>query len=736
MRRIMWVAVVVALAAPGAWATGFMVPADRHLAGLHLESHRVNVSIDAQAAVTRVEEVFVNQHDRQLEAVFVFPLPKGAAVNDFKMYVNGKLVTGEIKEAAEARRIYHQIVRQMRDPGLLEYVDSSLLKLSVFPVPPKGRQEVSLVYTQTLKADAGLVEYVYPLKTDRGSAGTLKDFTMNVDIRADAAIKNVYSPTHDIAVRRASDTHVTAGFERSRARLDQNFRIFYALCDAEFGASLVTFRPDGADGYFLLLVSPKIEVAEKDVAPKDVAFVIDVSGSMKGEKIDQARKALEFCVNSLGPGDRFRIITFSNGVDEFEKGFTAATRDNIGRAVDYIRNLKAGGGTDIDSALDRALSGAPKERSYYIVFLTDGRPTVGLTDDVRIIDNVGGKNGASTRIFCFGVGHDVNAALLDELAKATRATNQYVEPGEDIEVKVSGFFAKIGRPLLADVEIDFGAAGAYDVYPTRPGDIFTGSRLTIAGRYRNDAAADITLTGRGAGGDLEFVYPVEFTGSDAEEFSFVRELWAGRKIAFLLEEIRLRGEKTELKNEVISLSKEYGIMTPYTSYLVTEGSPVIADLPVVRRMFREEAAYRHAGPSAQESRMSEIAAGKSAGLKWDRVGTAAVRASAANNELIAAAQVERGNLMRQVADENFSQIRGVWVQQEMPRDLRRVTVKFASEAYFEIFDNAPKATQRAFALGERLILRIGEYILVVDAEGIEEASNDEVQAVIAAAQAL
>lgn len=753
MRRIAWIAVAIALAAPGARATGFMVPADHHLAGLHLESHRVDVKVNGLAALTRVEEVFVNQHDRQLEAIFVFPLPKGASINDFKMYVNGKLVTGEIMEAGKARGIYQQIVRQMRDPGLLEYIDSNLIKLSVFPIPPKGRQEVSLVYSQTLDADSGLVEYVYPLKTDRGSAKTLKDFTMNVDIRADAGIRNVYSPTHDITVMRENERHVTAGFEKTAVGLDENFQLFYALSDAEFGASLITYRPNGADGYFLLLLSPKIDVDAADVAPKDVAFVIDVSGSMKGEKIAQARKALEFCVKSLNKRDRFRIITFANGVEELNKDFLPVTRDNLSRALDYISALDAGGGTDIDSALQRALSGAAGDRSYYVVFLTDGRPTVGVTDAGRILDNMRKENDASTRIFCFGVGYDVNAVLLDELAKATRATNQYVGPGEDIEVKVSSFFGKIGNPLLSDVAIDFGSAGVYDVYPTALGDLFTGSQMTVAGRYRKAGPATIVLSGQGGTRELAFEYPVEFGGGGSEGVSFVRQLWAGRKIAFLLEEIRLRGEKPELKTEVISLSKEYGIMTPYTSYLVTEGSPVVADLPQPLRMrvramqddLRSSFDYKGTAASPQESRMLRMEVAREQRAADGTVqhsqgipasGKFAVRASAANNALIASAQVERGNLIRQVADENFAQVSGVWVQQEVGKDLHQVSVKFGSDAYFEIFDNAPKATQQAFALGERLILQIGKYILVIDTEGIEDASNDDVRAVIAAAQAL
>ncbi len=576
MRKALLACAAILMLSRTVLATGFMVPSDRRLDCLELESHRVTVEVRGQGAVTTVKEVFRNQYNQQLEATFAFPLPEKAAVTDFRMYVDGRLVTGEIKDAREARDIYQDIVRRMRDPGLLEYAGSNLIKLSVFPIPPHGAQEVRITYAETLAADSGLVEYVYPMRTPQKAVRTMKDFTLSVDITADAGLKNVYSPSHDISVTRVDDRHVKAGFERSGAALDRDFHLFYSLSDKDFGASLISHMARGGDGYFLLLLSPKVEVSPDEVSPKDVVFVIDVSGSMKSGKLDQAKKALLFCVSRLNRDDRFNVVAFSDGVKSMSEEPLPASEDNRARAKDFISGLAAEGGTDIDSALQAALrSGSDKARPSYVVFLTDGEPTVGETDAGQIVKNVAKRSDSSVRVFSFGVGNDVNTKLLDGIAEATNAVNQYVHPDEDIETRVSSFFAKVGDPVLSDIEIGYGGADVYDVLPRKPGDLFTGSQLVLAGRYRDDGRATIVVKGRGGKGQKTFEYPVTFA-SAGDDNAFVSDLWASRKIAFLLGEIRLHGEKAELRDEVVRLSKEHGIVTPYTSYLVTDGSVVSA----------------------------------------------------------------------------------------------------------------------------------------------------------------
>ncbi len=570
MRRMLLAGAVMVLAAQSAFGTGFFMPADGRLAALELESHRVTVDIRDQAAVTRVVEVFRNQHNSQLEATFVFPLPADAAVSEFKMYLNGDLVSGEILAKDRARNIYRQIVSRMRDPGLLEYMDNRLLKLSVFPVPARGVQEVTVEYVQMLSAEDGLVHYTYPLKTPQSAARTMRDFTLTVGIASAAGLRNIYSPTHEVAVDRLDDNHATVGFEQSGVLLDRDFDLFYALSDAQFGATLLSCAGDEEDGYFLLLLSPRVEIREQSIKPKDVTFVLDASGSMGGEKIDQAKSALKSCISALRADDRFRVIVFRNFVRSLSDEPLEATDKNRAAAHEFVERLRAAGGTNTSGALQEALAVETRPgRPHMIVFLTDGVPTVGKTKTSEIVEEVRDLNTSSTRIFCFGVGDDVNTRLLDGLTQLTGSYTEYVRPHDNIKTKVSTFFKRVSDPLLSDISVDYGEADVYDTYPPRPPDLYAGCQVLIAGRFRNPGETALGMKGSGPTDMEEFRFAVEFAEESLTR-EFISQIWAQRKVAFLLREIRLNGENRELRDEVIRLSKKHGIMTPYTSYLVVE----------------------------------------------------------------------------------------------------------------------------------------------------------------------
>jgi len=767
MRKYALLAVMALLLTPAAYGTGFLMPTDQRFCGLQLESHRVTVDIEDQSARTEVVEVFRNQHRSQLEATFVFPLPKDASVSHFKMYVNGKLVTGEIMEATKARRIYEDIVARQRDPGLLEYMDSRILKLSVFPILPNTTQEVRITYNEQLQASDSLVEYVYPLKTPQAAATTLNDFTLTVNISASAGVKNVYSPTHDVVVHYKDDRHATAGFEKTAAALDTDFQLFYEISNKDFGAALLSTRRAGNDGYFMLLLSPRVDVPTAAVSAKDVVFVIDTSGSMRDDKIRQARKALEVCVTNLNSNDRFNIVTFNTTVEKFADALVDANSNYRDEALKFIAALSAAGGTNIDEALTEALAmKRGTERPFVVVFLTDGLPTVGKTDIDGILDDVARADSSGTRIFSFGVGYDVNTTLLDKLAENTKAVSQYVEPNEAIDVKVSSFFKRIGDPVLSRIEVNFGDAGVYDAYPPHAGDLFLGTQLVLTGRYRRPGNTTIVVRGRGAAGELVFEYPVEF--SDAQgKADFVANVWAGRKIAFLLREMRLHGEKGELKDEVIRLSREFGIVTPYTSYLVTEGPvgpPGIArPIPPRRRWYplggepaseviesrvRQSEARREAGlqaaPSAAPTEREEalkslgyMGGGKDAkaGVVFSYVapvtGEDAVKASGAYRTLADGAIADKGHLMRNVAGRLFVNVDGVWVDSSVKKDQILLKIKFGGTEYFEMYQNAA-SLKEAFALGENVVISVGHYCLVIGEETAEGDIKDDLKAVIKA----
>jgi Ca-activated chloride channel family protein len=554
-------------------AAGLLVPEDKKLPPLAMVNHKVVVTIDEQVAITTVEQTFRNHTDRNLEATYLFPVPKGASVDKFTMWVDGKEMGGELLDAKKANQVYTDIVRRTQDPGLLEYMGSSLLKLSVFPVPPKGDQKVKISYKFVAPKDGTVVEYVYPLKTDGKATRTLEEFSVNINIKSRHAVQNVYSPTHAINTARKSDKEVNVTFERNQAILDKDFQLFYGFGDKDIGLTPLLYKPITAeDGYFMFLVSPQLE-AEKKRVPRDLVLVLDTSSSMSDIKMQQARKAVKHCLSQLKPEDRFNVIKFSTSVTPFRDKLVEANKDYLEAANKWVDGLKTSGGTAIWPALDDALAmrSSDTARPFTVVFFTDGQPTVDVTNPDKIVKNVQEKNTGNTRIFTFGVGDDVNAAMLDQLAETTRAVSTYVREAEDIETKVAGLYGKISNPVLTDLKLTSTAnVQIHEIYPPKLPDLFAGTQLVVIGRYSGSGHSAIKLTGMVGKEKQEFVYELNFpakTESDTAK-DFVEPLWARRKVGYLLDQIRVNGEKKELIDEVVALAKRYGIATPYTSYLV------------------------------------------------------------------------------------------------------------------------------------------------------------------------
>jgi len=578
MRRSLAAVLLVLFAAAPGQARGLLIPVDKKLPPLALLDHKVNVAIDDQVAVTRVEQTFRNHTDRQLEATYIFPIPKGASVRKFSMWVGGKEIPGELVEADKARQIYTDIVRRTMDPGLLEYMDQNLLKLRVFPVPPRGDQKIALSYTSVAPAESGLVEYVYPLRTDARAVSTLEKFALNVTVQSQHALQNIYSPTHAITVTRPNDRQAVIGFEKDQAVLDKDFLLYYTAGGKDVGVTTLTHRPtEGGNGYVMLLVSPRAELSHEQQVARDMVFVLDTSGSMRGKRMEQARKALQYCLTHLTSKDRFALLNFATTVNKYTETLLPAAPEQLEQARKWVDALEATGGTAINDALAAALALRTSDagRTFTIVFFTDGQPTIGETNIVKILENVAAKNTATTRIFTFGVGDDVNATFLDQLSERSRAVSTYVRESEDIEVKVSGLYAKITSPVLTELKLAVGPnVTLSEVYPPELPDLFHGTQLVVLGRYSGQGHAVVKLTGNVGAQAKEFVYEVNFADKTVEDKAFVEDLWARRKVGYLLDQIRRNGQKKELVDEVVTLAKRYGITTPYTSYLIVPDGPM------------------------------------------------------------------------------------------------------------------------------------------------------------------
>ncbi|MDP2898371.1 MAG: VIT domain-containing protein [bacterium] len=619
-----WIVSVAVLLPMTAFSAGMLIPKDESLPPLGIEYLRVKAEVTEGAAETHVEQAFRNTTDRALEATYVFPLPKGAAIKEFAMYIGGKRMTAELLDAGKAKQIYQDIVRRAKDPALLEYMGGQIFRVSVFPVPPKDLQKIELDYSQAIEFDSGLRRYVFPMRIGEQFSKTLQDFSVTARISSKVPIGNIYSPSHVISISRKGDTEATIGFEEERMALDRDFVVYYALSEKEFGLSLMA-RRTGKDGYFMLMISPKNVVEESQIVKKDVSFVMDTSGSMSGDKIKQTKAALLFCLNNLNKGDRFNIVRFATDVNPFRENLVEVNDESIAAAKEFVEKMEARGGTDIGSALEKALSVEMKEdRPYLIVFLTDGKPTVGMTDENQIIKSVAQKNKGRVRLFAFGVDYNINTRLLDTLAAENKGVAEYVEPKEDIEIKVSSFFAKASHPVLASPELSFGdKVHTYEIYPKELPDLFKGSQVLVLGKYDGTGDVAVTLTGKVNEDKRSFVYETTFPERN-EGNDFIERLWATRKVGYLLEEIRLHGEEKELKDEVLRLSKEYGIPTPYTSYLIVED-----ERPGVGRRGAVPGVSTDLSAIPPGSTESLSGTGRVAGPRYDRASHTAVRESRA-----------------------------------------------------------------------------------------------------------
>ncbi len=788
MRRALLVVVVLLFGSTSANAQGLLIPEDRSLPPLAMLQHKVRITIEDQLAVTSVEQTFHNPTNRNLEATYIFPVPSGASVNRFSMWVNGKETKGELVEANKARDIYNSIVRRTQDPALLEYIGNNLLRLRVFPIPPMGDQKVALRFTSVASKEGNLVEYVYPLKTDGKATRTLQEFSLTATIKSEHNVTNVYSPTHSISLKRDSDKEVVVSFDQNQAPLDKDFQLFYAIGDKDVGLTALLHRPLKSEkGFFTLLISPRMQASKRYQVPRDLVLVLDTSGSMRGPKMEQARKALKYCLDNLGADDRFGLINFATTVNCYEDKLLPANTEQVAKAKKWVEDLEATGGTAINDALASALELRSKEegRSFTVVFFTDGQPTVGETDVNKIVKNTLAKNTANTRIFTFGVGDDVNATMLDQIADKTRAVSTYVRPAEDIENKVSGLYSKISNPALTNLKLTTTNDIKFsEVYPPELPDLFHGGQLIVLGRYSGKGAAAVKLTGRVGMDEKEFVYELTFPNKTGEEREFVEHLWARRKVGYMLDQIRANGEKPELVQEVVRLAKKYGITTPYTSYLVVPD----AALPVagVRRMPAMGAgsgggsgiaSYR-AFPSlpatsapvldfAKQNQAKPGQLAESRGQQADKdlrtaggkgEAFAALKQAREQKEIYDRAQqlMQRGamdavrsgklgvdlsvqmqNLRNQARLEQTAvrtvfgrkclEIGGVWIDEEFDPKMTALVVKAQSDAYFKLLEEQPKMKE-VFRLGNHLVwVATSGTALVIDTRaGKEKLSDDEI----------
>lgn len=673
---------------------------------LRIEKHHVNVSIDNQLATTKIDQVFANPNNMQLEGTYLFPLQDEVAISNFVLYIDGEPVKAELLAKAKAKSIYEGIVRSMQDPALLEYVGTRAFQARVFPIPPNGERRIQLEYSQVIGVDSALARYTYPLRTDKFTNHPVGSLSVSVDLKSKHALKTIYSPSHKVAVNRKDDYRATISYEETNVNVIRDFACYYSLSDKDFGIDLITHRDDpDEDGFFMLLISPKYEIDKKKIIEKDFIFVLDRSGSMKGPKIEQAKKALRFCVENLNDGDRFNLISFNTDVEPFAEELVSVKKERK-NAFEFIDDITGNGGTNINDALLAAISDPPdSKRPRIVVFLTDGEATVGVTDATQILKNVSGVNGDKSRIFVFGVGYDVNVNLLDKMAEQNGGTRQYVKPKEDLEVAVSSFYTKVSEPVLVNLDLEIENIKTKNLYPQRLPHLFRGSQLTVLGRYVGNGKSKLILHGDINGERKEFSNTAKFPKNESDH-QFLPRLWAQRKVAYLVDEVRLNGENKELVDEIVRLSEKYGIMTPYTSFLVTEEQKqngVLSQRGRTNSLSRMARSVR--AKSAPAPKLSAVRADSTGGVQSV---VPSVETSVQESIELQALQTQEQlaetiDAVKQVKNKTFHLKDGVWIDTTHKSETKTTKIEFGSDAYFDLLKKEPDIS-KYLAIGKHVIV--------------------------------
>ncbi|HXQ68879.1 MAG TPA: VIT and VWA domain-containing protein [Pyrinomonadaceae bacterium] len=600
-------------------AANLIVPQSRSYAWSTPQQQQVQISgvaaevrILEQVATTTMDVGLTNPTQRIQEAEMLIPVPDGAVVRSFTFEGSAKESTAKLLPKAEAQSIYRSIVSKLRDPALLEFAGYSLIRSNVFPIPAGGKQRVRIVYEHVLKADGNRIDYVLPRSESFEASAT--PWTISLKISSSSPISAVYSPSHQVSVEHSGNQHAIVRTPGQQLEPGP-FRVSYLADSSSVTASLLAY-PDTrvGGGYFLLLAGVPADLQRKESALKrEVTLVLDRSGSMQGEKIEQARSAALQVLEGLEPGEAFSIIDYSDQVARFSAKPVIKDSNTLRQAREYIKRIQAGGGTNIHDALVEAMRQAPTANMLPLtIFLTDGVPTSGETREAAIRKAVVDSNVHKRRVFSFGVGYDLNAPLLTSIANATRATPTFVFPNENVEVKVSQVFKRLSGPVLAEPQLaTLDRAGAVttravrELLPGELSDLFEGDQLVVLGQYQSDDPLHFRLSGNYLGSWRTFDLKFDLSNATTRN-AFVPRLWASRKIARLVELITEAGSENtaarpgrisssagaynsssirtasshvaqdpklkELVDEIIRLSTEYGILTEYTAFLATDGT--------------------------------------------------------------------------------------------------------------------------------------------------------------------
>jgi Ca-activated chloride channel family protein len=602
----------VAITAP-ARAAGLLV-ADGGLGGaLEIQQHDVNVVINNGVAVTTVDQVFVNTENRQVEALYTFPVPRGASVSNFSMWINGKEMVGEVLEKQRAREIYDSYKRVRRDPGLLEQVDYRTFEMRIFPIAPHAEQRVQVVYYQELSVDNDWATYVYPLATQTRkdiNARTTGRFSMRVAVKNEIPIAAMESQSHskDFVFVNRDEHFREASLETTGGGLSRDVVLSFQCVRPKTGIDIIASKEGREDGYLALTLTAGEELPRLD-ASMDYVFVLDISGSMQDDgKLDQSRRAISAFVDALGADDRFEIVSFNVEPTPAFGSLHPADAASKQAAAQFLASRAPRGGTLLNPAMATAYKYAGSERPLNVIILSDG-----MTEQTERAQLVGliRQRPAGTRVFCIGVGNDVNRALLEQLADESGGLAAFVSREDSFDRQAAAFRRKLMRPIATNVQITFDGLDVYDLEPRQLPNLYHGMPVRLYARYRGAGAVKVNLNGEINGKPLATSVRMELPKEERGNPEIER-MWAWKKVDRLLKEADAGGSRSGALDEIVRLGEGYSIATEYTSFIVLENDAEYQrwkiDRRNVTRMARDRGAQTKLAAELETMRQKSTAA--------------------------------------------------------------------------------------------------------------------------------
>jgi Ca-activated chloride channel family protein len=642
---------------PSAQAAGLLV-AEGGLGGvLEIKEHTVDVTINNGIAVTHVEQVFRNTENRIVEALYTFPVPRGASVASFSMWINGKEMIGEVLEKERARQVYESYKATKRDPGLLEQTDYRSFEMRIFPIAAGAEQRVRITYYQELGVDHDWSTYVYPLATathrniDQRTTGK---FAMTMRIKSEVPIAKIESPSHrdSFVIVKHSDSFQEASFEATGGDLSRDVVLACNLARPKTGLDLIASKPQGEDGYFMLTLTAGQELAAIDKG-MDYVFVLDVSGSMQDDgKLAMSIESLQAFFAALGEKDRVEVIAFNAQPTSLFKALKEVNDGSRREAAQFLKSQSPKGGTVLAPALTMAYKyrDADGKRPLNVVILSDG-----LTENreraelLRLI----GERPAETRVFCIGVGNDVDRRLLEQVADRAGGLAAFISRGDDFQRQAQAFRRKLMHPTASGVAFAFDGAQVYDVEPREVADLYHGAPVRVYGRYKGGGDLKIKVTAKVQGQAIQQDAVMTLPKSD-DGNAEIERMWAWKRIDSLLKEADAgagAGKQSAI-DRVVQLGEAYSIATEYTSFIVLENDAEYKRWKIDRRNALRADRDRTQQAKLQEDlkRLREQAMAK---LGPEKTGTKLVKANIVDSNVIpisAPAQPTKTNADAKPAD--------------------------------------------------------------------------------------